>query len=238
MNWRIDLRKGMKKLEKNPSAARDSDGMFSIRYDFRNDTAPMIRSEVFRALNVKAPKHDLVIIIERRPASRVFLNAEEIEQYMLSKCEFCEIRRIDFADFSIQDQVRLAASATVLVGMHGSGLSHVLWMENESEKVPTALVEIIPHAFFCWDWFEGAAAIARVKYYRVMSENKGIGSNVTVPELERLKLCWKHLSGVRRESATTFCEIRIYHWRLGLSAACGCPSLAISGRRKRRLEFS
>lgn len=52
-----------------------------------------------------------------------------------------EIRTADFATLTLREQIRIAAESDVLVGVHGAGLTHVLWM-----RPGTKLVEIIPPA--------------------------------------------------------------------------------------------
>jgi hypothetical protein len=186
---------GLAKLERNPSAARNGDAMLSIHYDFRVDTALTLRSEVFRALAMPLPVLDandpIVIIIERAGTARRFLNIDEVEQFMMSRCDFCDIRRVDFAQLTVEDQIKVAASALVLVGVHGSGLSHVLWMESRSNNAPTAMIEVMPHQYKCRDWFHGAADVARIKYYEVMSGSRGVNPNLTEKELARLRECWQ-----------------------------------------------
>jgi hypothetical protein len=183
---------GLAKLERNPSAARGDNGMFAIRYNFDRDTAPRLRSSVFWRLNLSVPALDpfapLILIVERNASSRRWNNLEEIEQYMLERCDFCEIRRADLGQMAIREQIRLVSEATVLVGVHGSGLSHVLWMNERSEAEPTSLIEVLPYAYNCRDWFESAAAVARVRHHRVVSARRIMPENVKDPE--QLVACW------------------------------------------------
>jgi hypothetical protein len=195
---------GLVKWEKDPSAARGGDAMFGIRYGYTGETAPMLRAEVLRAFKMKPPSLNpsspVVLIGERKTKSRVFLNIDEIEEYILSRCDFCEIQRVNFEGMPISKQIEMAAQATVYIGAHGSGLSHVLWMQEHSLKAPTAMVEIFPHGYGCRDWFESAAAVAGVKYYRTMSSRKGVASNSA--GIEKLSLCWER----PEQCATAMCH--------------------------------
>ncbi|KAK3353147.1 hypothetical protein B0T25DRAFT_203085 [Lasiosphaeria hispida] len=49
---------------------------------------------------------------------------------------------VDFAAIELREQVRLVLGSDVLVGHHGAGLTHVLWLPTES-----AVVEILPPVF-------------------------------------------------------------------------------------------
>ena len=187
---------GLEKLEKNPSAARENDGMLSIEYNMRNDTAVMLRDEVIKSLSIDPPKldpyHPLILVVERTKGSRRILNLDEIEEYMLSRCDFCRIKRVDYAELSIQKQVELTAKSSVLFAAHGSGLSNCVWMKPSTVTHPTAVIEILPHAYTCRDWFHGAANISGADYYSVMSGKKAVHPNITKKEYKHLELCWKH----------------------------------------------
>ncbi|OHS93311.1 hypothetical protein TRFO_11941 [Tritrichomonas foetus] len=194
---------GLEKLEKNPSAARTSDEMLNIQYDFRNDTAIMLRNSVLKSLNVQPEPIDsfspLVLIVERLGTSRLFLNIDEIEEYMLSRCDFCRVKRVDFAEYSVPEQIELTSSASVLFGAHGSGLSNCLWMPPSTPEAPTALIEVLPHGYHCRDWFHGAANVSRVDYYSVMSGKKGIHKDLPEEQKNHIKSCWE-----RKELCSTF----------------------------------
>ena len=184
---------GLAKLEDEPSAVREYDSMLSVRYNFASDTAPMLRQRVFESMGIADPVIDLqnplVLVIERKTETRRFLNAIDIEQYMLSKCPFCIVRRVDMSELPLKEQLELVAQAVVLVGVHGSGLSHVLWMRPSDARTPTAVVELLPRGYVCRDWFASAAAVANVSYYKVMSGV--IARNLTDEEKENLERCWQ-----------------------------------------------
>lgn len=80
----------------------------------------------------EAPASPTRLYISRRKAPRrKVLNEAEVEQLL---------RRYDFAcvcfeDFTFEDQLRLCASANVLVSMHGAGLSNMLFMPEHSTVV-------------------------------------------------------------------------------------------------------
>lgn len=160
---------GLRKFETNPTAARIPADMLRINYMFNKETAPRFRDEAMRRLKINTtidPLSPKVIIIERKKQKRYFVNPEEVEQYIRQTCDFCDVQRVDFAEYSQAEQVRIASSASVLIGIHGSGLGHVIWMPPSGNGT-RALIEILPPGYVCRDWFAKAAEIARVDYYSI-----------------------------------------------------------------------
>ena len=168
---------GIEKLEMNPSSARSNEESLGIKYNFTGNTALRLRSEVLSSLSINDTQIDpfspLILIIERKSTNnRLFLNVDEIEEYLLSRCDFCRVKRIDYTNKDFISQVRLTTRASVLIGVHGSGLSNCLWMKPSTEREPTALIELMPNGYSCRNWFHGAAKIAKIDYYTVMGKKE------------------------------------------------------------------
>jgi len=71
------------------------------------------------------------IFITREYASkRKILNEKELKP-VLAKYRF---RIVAMESLSIEEQIKVAANADVLAGLHGAGLTHMLWM-NEGSKI-------------------------------------------------------------------------------------------------------
>lgn len=58
-------------------------------------------------------------------------NEEELFRRFTSRHPAVNAERVDFAQLSFADQVATAAKADIMVGMHGSGLAHCMWMQEE-----------------------------------------------------------------------------------------------------------
>lgn len=187
---------GLKKYEENPSASRDSSEMLNIRYNFQNDTCPSLRDEVLRKLDIHSPELSVdtpkILMIERKTGNRMIMNIEEIEGYIRQECEFCEIKRVDMGSIPVIDQIKLIAESTVLIGVHGSGLSHCLWMQRSTKEHPTSMIEIKPHGYTCRDWFHSASIVAGIDYYDVYSGKKNYKNNLTELQINQLENCWSH----------------------------------------------
>ncbi|KAH0795692.1 hypothetical protein GPJ56_000571 [Histomonas meleagridis] len=170
--------------------------MLGAQFKFRNSSQMELQSEVFKELQI--PKHKLdvdnplILIIERKTKSRKFVNVDAIEDYILSKCDFCSVKRIDFAKLKIKEQIEMAANASVVVGVHGSGLSHVIWMKRSTKDNPTSLVELFPHGYVCRNWFETAANVAGVDYYKVFAKRNALPVNATEQYKWQMNYCWDH----------------------------------------------
>lgn len=79
-----------------------------------------------------APASPTRLYISRRKAPRrKVLNEVEVEQLLKRYGFAC----VCFEDFAFEDQLRLCASANVLVSMHGAGLSNMLFMPEHSTVV-------------------------------------------------------------------------------------------------------
>ncbi|QKG55505.1 glycosyltransferase family 61 protein [Hymenobacter sp. BRD128] len=80
----------------------------------------------------EAPASPTRLYISRRKAPRrKVLNELEVEQ-LLSRYGF---QCVCFEDFAFEDQLRLCASANVLVSMHGAGLSNMIFMPERATVV-------------------------------------------------------------------------------------------------------
>lgn len=102
-----------------------------------NYSAPVMREvkAAFLAaagVGQEAPAQPTRLYISRSKAPRrKVLNEGEVEQ-LLGRYGF---RCVCFEDFAFEDQLRLCASANVLVSMHGAGLSNMIFMPEQATIV-------------------------------------------------------------------------------------------------------
>jgi protein O-GlcNAc transferase len=89
---------------------------------------------------LKLPDQVVVTIIERKGTRKLIDQHARIEalrkQYPASEVF---IQLIDFAVLPFQEQIQIIRGTDVLVGVHGAGLTHGLWLPQRS-----AMVEILP----------------------------------------------------------------------------------------------
>jgi hypothetical protein len=183
---------GIEKLEKNVSLNRTYDDSIGFHYDFDRSTAPGLRNDVLNSLNIptdivgKAGK-PLALLIEREGGSRNIRNTHEIFEAMVEGCPHCQVEMVRFHHMGTEEQIRVTSTASALVGLHGSGLTHVVWMSESRPNHTTHLVEFLPYRYLCRNWYHTAADVAGVNYHMVMNQREP--ENVTDLALRR---CWKN----------------------------------------------
>lgn len=86
------------------------------------------------------------------PQRRSVPNAEELDRALAA---LAPIDRIDLSTLPPREQVARTAAASVLVGQHGAGLAHMIWLPPGS-----AVVEVLPPKGALLEGIFGALAIA------------------------------------------------------------------------------
>lgn len=172
---------GMRKFESNLSPYRKMEEMINFRYEFNRSHGYGFREFVMRQMNVTEkpinPNNPEIILISRKGTGRDITNSQEIYDFLVKQCPYCNVRVVDLKMLKISQQISLFASASAMVGLHGSGLTHVLWMPPNTQENPTAMFEIKPYNYWCRDWYEVAANVAAVGYVSVMNKHAPIYSD-------------------------------------------------------------
>jgi hypothetical protein len=181
---------GIEKLERDVSLSRTYDDSIGFNYDFNRSHALGMRETVLEQLGwpndavcLESGK-PLVMLIDRQAHSRNIENTQEIFDLMSRGCPHCEVRLVRFENMRVEDQVKMVSRASVLVGLHGSGLTHVLWMAESRPNHTTHLIELMPYKYLCRPWYQTAADVAGVNYHMVMNKKR---PKTTRPGIER---CW------------------------------------------------
>ena len=166
---------GLKNFESNPSPWRREEDMTSFEYELNKTNGEGFRDFIIKQMNINKeeidPKNPKILIIDREGSKRDIVNTEEIIDHITEVCNYCKVRKINFRMHSLKKQIELVSGASALIGLHGSGLSHVLWLQSQRQN-PTALVEIKPYMYWCRDWYRVAADVADVEYISVMNKHK------------------------------------------------------------------
>lgn len=107
-----------------------------------------------------------VVIAFRTSPKRHIVNKVEIVKAMSEWCPNCIIDQTYFANETFSQQLSYVCNASILISIHGSGLSHMAWMKACDNVSNTAVIEILPYKYTCRDWYEQIANGAGIKYYK------------------------------------------------------------------------
>ena len=83
----------------------------------------------------------VVTIIDRQQTRKIY-NLKGMTENIRKKYPDHTINLVDFSTLSLREQIILVQSTDVLIGHHGAGMTHVLFLPEES-----AVVEILPPTF-------------------------------------------------------------------------------------------
>lgn len=139
-------------------------------YEFQNDQNNYLYLEPnTKMINSKNDNKKLKILLIVRHLSRKIENFNELHQAIINLFPDAEIYVKGFEGLSIKDQILITKDIDILIGMHGSALSNVIWMKENS-----TLIEIFPYKFTCRDWYEKACELAKINYipYHPQSEKE------------------------------------------------------------------
>ncbi|KAK8871105.1 hypothetical protein M9Y10_009018 [Tritrichomonas musculus] len=111
----------------------------------------------------------LVLIIKRKTEKEIrrLINHDEIVNVTKSLCPFCEVREIELQKYDKYGQIRVTCGASLIAGVHGSGLTHAMWMKPSTEENPTALFEFLPYKYTCRHWYQQMCETFGVQYYPI-----------------------------------------------------------------------
>lgn len=116
----------------------------------------------------------VVTLIKRRGArvnTRVMLNQKQLLRQLRERYTgLLDVRVLDFEGMSFRAQIEAVRQSHILAGMHGAGLTHVLWLARQQYRV--ALVEIYnTKDEFC---YKDLAALAGVRYFTWVADEAAL----------------------------------------------------------------
>ncbi len=100
---------------------------------------------LFRHLRIESRRHTVrhpvITIIDRQKTRKIFKIREYVEN-LRHKYPGLTINLVDFASISLHEQVVLVQNTDILIGHHGAGMTHILFLPEQS-----SVVEIFPPTF-------------------------------------------------------------------------------------------
>jgi capsular polysaccharide biosynthesis protein len=132
----------------------------------------LYRDTIRQALTSEPSSTKKRILIARKPGTKVrrIINHDEVVE-MTTALGF---QTVYFEELALREQLHLATSAEAMIGAHGSGLCHLLFMDELS-----TVVEIFPfERRQACDCYEMLATIPRHRYHSIDSSEEREGDIV------------------------------------------------------------
>jgi len=136
-----------------PSEAYDGFRQMAIQHYIGKDLQPK--------QCIPSKDHPDIVFVFRISKKRHIINRDELVNSTKNFCPYCNIRTTFTTNMSIGDQVSFFCNSSIIIGLHGGGLSHMLWMETNK----SALIELLPYKYTCRNWYEQIANGCGVKYF-------------------------------------------------------------------------
>lgn len=111
------------------------------------------------------PEHPHVVVVFRNASMRDIENKQELLDAIRGWCPLCTVSPFIYTNQTYCEQMLAFCNASILVSMHGSQLSHMVWMKVGDPTKPTSVIEILPYLYTCRDWYEQIANGAEIKYF-------------------------------------------------------------------------
>ena len=152
---------------------KQNESKINLQYNIKHQQIKGMREKMLKGMNKSEcrvnPQHPKIAIITRKQnkgkeEKRMIINIDEVVSETKRVCPICNVEKIDLQSMTKQEQVRYACDLSLLVGIHGSGLIHALWMQESTKRHRTGLVEILPYMYNCRDWYHKLASMAGVDY--------------------------------------------------------------------------
>jgi hypothetical protein len=110
-------------------------------------TSPLLRTFLRRILSfydlngppVQTRSNNITITFVDRKKSRHLINHEAYLEELERKFEHVSVQAVDFASIPLKQQIQVAQQTDILVGVHGAGLTHGMFLPPRP-----AIVEILP----------------------------------------------------------------------------------------------
>ena len=181
---------GCIKFEKGISLSRTYEDSIAFQYNYDENSVPGFRNELLKRMkisttNVGDKGKPLIIIIDRGMTRRNIANQKEVERFIRDSCPFCSVKSLLLEQVSVDSQVEIISRASVLIGLHGSGLTNCLWMAPSRLNHTTHLIEFMPYNYSCRPWYHTAANTARIQYHEVMNKEPNW------QKAKELGRCWR-----------------------------------------------
>jgi hypothetical protein len=115
------------------------------------------------------PTAPRIVLAFRVSPKRHIVNKMELVDAIREWCPECIVDYFYASNESIPTQLNFVCNASIIIGIHGGGLAHMLFQKPSSMEAPTAVIEILPYKYNCRNWYRFAAITANVRYFQWMN---------------------------------------------------------------------
>jgi EGF domain-specific O-GlcNAc transferase len=124
----------------------------------------------FYSIQPSQPTADqIVVTFINRVEGRRLIDQDALLQLAKSDIPHIHIQSIDFAAISFKEQIQIIRDTDILVGVHGAGLAHIMWM-----KPGSAVVEILPYELG-FKGFRNLAGLMDLGYFSAHADQPAEG---------------------------------------------------------------
>ncbi|EAX85548.1 hypothetical protein TVAG_527360 [Trichomonas vaginalis G3] len=156
---------GVPKTELEVTPSKWPNG-YQLPYEFADIAFHQFREHSISTYNVnnslcgKTTK-PRVIFINRDTNKRYIINSQDLINKMKEWAPDVDIDYVVYTNQTIGEQIAQFCNASLIISIHGSALSHMLWMRRNR----SAIIEIFPYNYDCRDWYEQVAKGMGIKYF-------------------------------------------------------------------------
>lgn len=158
---------GLRKFNAKPAPFREEYTTFDFVYDPNYISFPEFRKLIMDYLKIKDTnsKNPLVILpLRRNNNTRYITNINSVIKTLEETCMKCEFLYINLDTLTIESQIDLMSKASAIVGVHGSGLAHEVWLKKSTKENPTFILEFLPPNYWCRNWYKSVADAFGIQY--------------------------------------------------------------------------
>jgi protein O-GlcNAc transferase len=144
----------------------------------------------------------LVMTIVDRTKKRRLLHQDDYLAALTKNHPSVDIQVVDFGHLALAEQIRVAHHSDIIVGVHGAGLTHGMWLPSSS-----AIVEVLPPDLDHWGFSNMAKFLGHRHFRGKGSKHDSPDNNgdwqhddVFIAKEEFLALCEKAITSFSRTS--------------------------------------
>jgi EGF domain-specific O-GlcNAc transferase len=123
----------------------------------------------FYSVESRSSKDKIIVTFIDRHAGRRLVDQERLLDLANTRFPHVEVQITDFTSLSFKDQIQVVHDSDVLVGVHGAGLTHALWL-----KPAVSVVEILPYGLN-HKGFRNLAQLLGHSYFSIHATENKVG---------------------------------------------------------------